>query len=541
MVLDKRNVRSSTQSSSGGKRLTATYQTRVREYSGVDREAGDAALSAYAALYGRVERKLFAEVAAGRSASSLKSEYLQRYGIPARMFNGVRVSLEGKVASVREQQKLQLDSLGRRLARAERQIADAAERGRLEQVHQKTRRLANLRHRVAVLEADVAGERVRLCFGSKRLWRKQHHLEDNGYTSHEEWLRDWREARSDEFFVLGSRDETAGCQLCVATVADDGTLTLQLRVPDCLPVQHGKYLTIEGVRFNHGHEQMLAALGSNAAYAQHRREHGEQAARETSLGQAISYRFKRDGKGWRVFATTHMMDVPVVTDHRRGAIGVDLNADHLAVAETDASGNPLHSFSVPLVTYGKSQHQAEAIVGDAVASVVAYAREAGKPIVIEKLDFRQKKAALEGEPHRYSRMLSSFSYGKIKAYFISRGYREGVEVHQVNPAFSSVIGRVKFMERYGLSVHQAAALVLARRLLGCSERIPRRWVCPVGNGVHVAFTVPARKRVKHVWTYWGAISGQLRPALAAQHWLGKRRRRPNPVQAAVRGETCGVA
>ena len=63
----------------------------------------------------------------------------------------------------------------------------------------------------------------------------------------------------------------------------------------------------------------------------------------------------------------------------------------------------------------------------------------------------------------------------------------------VSPAYSSVIGRVKFIERYGLSVHQAAALALARRLLGCSERIPRRWVCPVGNGVHVAFTVPARK------------------------------------------------
>ena len=100
----------------------------------------------------------------------------------------------------------------------------------------------------------------------------------------------------------------------------------------------------------------------------------------------------------------------------------------------------------------------------------------------------------------------------------------------MNPAFSSVIGRVKFMERYGLSVHQAAALVLARRLLRCSERILRRRVCPAGNGVHVAFTVPARKRVKYVWTYWGGVLGQLRPALAAQHRLGKRRRRPNPVQ-----------
>ena len=531
MVLGKRNGRSPTRSDIGGKRLTATYQTRVREYSVVDREAGDAALAAYGDLYGRVQRKLFAEVAAGRSAAALKSEYLQRHGIPARMFNAIRVSLDGKVASVKEQQKLRVDSLQRQIARAERQIADATERGHWDQVHQKRRRLGNLRHRLAALEADVADDRVRLCFGSKKLWCKQHHLAANGYGSHEEWLAGWREARRDEFFVLGSRDETAGCQLCVATVADDGTLALRLRLPDCLADQYGKYLTIEGVRFNHGHEQVLAALGSNADYARHRHQHGEKAARETELGQAISYRFKRDDRGWRVFVTTDMMDVPVVTDQRRGAIGVDLNADHLAVAETDASGNYVNAFSVPLVTYGKTQHQAEAVIGDAVASVVDYAREVGKPIVIEKLDFRQKKAVLEGESRKYSRMLSSFSYGKVKAYFLSRSYRQGVEIHQVNPAYSSVIGRVKFMERYGLSVHQAAALVLARRLLGCSERIPSRWVCPVGNGVHVAFTVPVRKRVKHVWTYWGAISGQLRPALAAQHRLGRRRRRPNPAQA----------
>ena len=521
--------------------LVSTYQTRIADYGGLNRAVGDAALGDYAELYGQVERKLFAEVAAGRSAISLKSVYLQRHGMPARMFNAVRVSLEGKLASVREQQKLRADDFGRRIARAERQVADAGERGRWDQVHQKTRRLANLRHRLSVLEADIAAGRVRLCFGSKRLWRKQHHLEANGYASHQEWLREWREARSDEFFVLGSRDETAGCQLCVATVADDGTLTLRLRLPDCLAEQHGKYLVVRGVRFAYGHEQVLAALGSNADYAAHRREHGEKAARATGLGQAISYRFKRDGKGWRVLVSTRIMDVAVVTDRRRGAIGVDLNADHLAVAETNASGNCISSFSVSLVTYGKNNHQAEALIGDAVAGVVEYAREVGKPIVIEKLDFRRKKAILEGESRKYSRMLSSFSYGKVRAYFVSRGYRQGVEVHQVNPAYSSVIGRVKFMERYGLSVHQAAALVLARRSLGCSERIPRRWVCPVGNGVHVAFTVPARKRVKHVWTYWDAVSGQLRPALAAQHRLGKRRRRPNPVQAIVRGKPRVVA
>ena len=254
-------------------------------------------------------------------------------------------------------------------------------------------------------------------------------------------------------------------------------------------------------------------------------------ARAAGLGHAVSYRFKRDEKGWRVFATTKMAPAPAATDQRRGAIGVDLNAGHLAVAETDASDNYLRAWRVPLVTYVKTSHQAEALIGDAVAGVVEHARQAGKPVVIERLDFKQKKAHLEGESRRYSRMLSSFSYGKIKAYFISRGYRQGVEVHQVNPAYSSVIGRVKFMERYGLTVHHAVALALARRLLGCSERVPRRRECPDGRGGHVAFSVPARKRVKHVWTHWGAVLGQLRPALAAQH----RRGGPHPVRAVPEG------
>ena len=113
----QRNLRSSRSSP------VATYQTRICDYGGMERIDGDAALSAYAELYGRVERKLFAEVAAGKAAASLKTEYLKRHRIPARMFNGVRVSLEGKIASVREQQKLRLDEMGRRIARSETQVA----------------------------------------------------------------------------------------------------------------------------------------------------------------------------------------------------------------------------------------------------------------------------------------------------------------------------------------------------------------------------------------------------------------------------------
>ena len=500
-------------------KLTATYQTRIR--------GNEEALAAYANLYGTLQRSLFADVSTGHTASTMKSEYISRYGIPARMFNALRVTLEGRMSAARESQRLHRDTLRGLIARASRRITSLGRKGKLHQVHQKRRRLENLRHRLEKVESDIDAGRLRLCFGSKKLWRAQHSLDANGYAEHAEWLTDWRDARGNEFFVLGSRDESAGCQLCVAAVANDGSLTLRLRLPDCLAEQYGKYTTVENVRFAYGHEHIVAALQSNAEYGAYRRQQGERAVRATQLGQAISYRFKRDRRGWRVFATTSVAKAPVVTDRRLGAIGVDLNADHLAVTETDRSGNFVNAFSVPLVTYGKSAHQAEALIGDAVARVVEYARESRKPLVIERLDFRQKRAALEGESPGRSRMLSSFSYGKVKAYLLSRGYREGVEVYQVNPAYSSVIGRVKYMERYGLSVHQAAALVLARRLLGCREGIPRLRIVPLDRGGHVAFRVPVRRRVKHVWSYWAAVSRQLGPALAAQHRLV----RANPVRA----------
>jgi IS605 OrfB family transposase len=53
------------------------------------------------------------------------------------------------------------------------------------------------------------------------------------------------------------------------------------------------------------------------------------------------------------------------------------------------------------------------MVSEAVKSLLAIAAERKKPIVIEELNFRKKKAALEKEGRRYARMLSSFAYRLI--------------------------------------------------------------------------------------------------------------------------------
>ena len=106
-----------------------TYQTRISDYRDGDRLDGDATLAAYGELYGRVQRQLFAAFAAGRSVTSLKGDYLREYGIPARMFNAVRVSLEGKIASVREGMPGQRDELEGRVGRWSGRLPGRSSRG----------------------------------------------------------------------------------------------------------------------------------------------------------------------------------------------------------------------------------------------------------------------------------------------------------------------------------------------------------------------------------------------------------------------------
>jgi len=82
---------------------------------------------------------------------------------------------------------------------------------------------------------------------------------------------------------------------------------------------------------------------------------------------------------------------------------------------------------------------------------IARKKKLKKPLVIEKLDFQKKK--LSSQTAKQARLLSSFAYGGFFSFLKSRAYKHGIAVHQVNPAYTSVIGRVNYAKRYGLSGH----------------------------------------------------------------------------------------
>ena len=493
-----------------------TYQTRPTLSS-----TAMEALQVCADLFAHVEHSLLADICRGKSPNELKSAYLVKYGITARQFNALRVKVEGKIASIKELRKMQISDLKEQIKALKAKISRLQKKPLLSLfVHQKKRRLHKLNQRLEQLIQDQEEDKVSLCFGSRKLFHAQFDPEANNYKTHEEWLADWRLARTSEIFFLGSKDESSGNQTCTASIEKDNTLTLRIRLPNALHNKFGKYLAISQVAFSYGHQEVLASL------IECQQRHLLAQAKDANFinhGQALSYRLKHDKKGWRLFVSTSLPIPQWKTRKDAGVIGIDINTDHLALAETDRFGNPIYKETIPLNLYGKTREQSLALIGDACAQAVLHAEKTLKPIILEDLDFQKKKQSLrETKPPSQARKLSSFSYQAILTHLKSRAFRKQIEVKQVNPAFTSVIGRIKFASRYGLSIHHAAALCIGRRFLNFSEKVPCHLdKIPDGKDAHVALSLPVRTRNKHVWHLWLILSKKLKAALAA-HFRAKK-------------------
>ena len=144
----------------------------------------------------------------------------------------------------------------------------------------------------------------------------------------------------------------------------------------------------------------------------------------------------------------------------------------------------------------KSSSQTTQILSNAIGEVIKVATKYCCPVAIEKLDFSKKKATLREQSKKYAKMLSSFAYSKFGDLVESKAQRAAIEVIEINPAYSSLIGLIKYMSLYGLNSATTAALVLARRSQRLSDRLPR---------VLYAFLSPVDDN-KHVWTYWARIA-----------------------------------
>lgn len=508
---------------------TFTYQARL--------PGNIPALDLFARLFGRLERKLYVDrVHRKIEINTLKSRYIAQYGISSRQFNALRISLDGRIQSVlellknavaqHEQKIVKKSALIEKLQRKiieQRKFVDSpsipSKRKLLARkiiaqyyfrIHHLKRAVEISKHRLNDLRQRINNKNPRICFGSKKLFREQFGLdkEDEQYeTLFRQWKSSWELSRNNTMYSVGSKDETAGNLSCQLKHIEDRRFSLKLRLPDAMGSEHGKFFEA-GFDLKYGHEYVIAALNSSALVGTKR------------TGTALTYRFHKDGKGWRILISVSV-NLEATTNKQSGFIGVDLNADHLAVSETDRFGNLVKAKRFDLYLNGKTSDQRQAVIGDATKAICLWARQAGKPIAMEQLNFSKKKQNMGSGSHhesRYNRMLSSLAYSQIHQMMASSALRHQVEVVQVNPAFTSVIGRVNHAARYGISTHLGAALAIARRAQNYREDLiidnDGLMTVQCRDNHPVTLKPPVRKRSGHVWSLWSQVNTLIKRPLA---------------------------
>jgi hypothetical protein len=225
----------------------------------------------------------------------------------------------------------------------------------------------------------------------------------------------------------------------------------------------------------------------------------------------VAWRFQRhpshDGS-WEV-RCTFRDEVPEVQDatFAEGALGLDFNADHLALSLMDGRGCFVRCWRIPLDVAGLSAGATLDACRKAAKRVATIAFEHHVPVVAERLDFAKRKAELRSidGPVR-ARALHALAYGVFGTALEAACARKGVRLQRVNPAYTSIIGFAKFAKPHGLSVHHAAACAIARRGQDFSERLPPETRILLVGDAHVTLSRPERIARRHVWASWAVVA-----------------------------------
>lgn len=321
--------------------------------------------------------------------------------------------------------------------------------------------------------------KIKICFGSRKLFKAQHHLEENGYSSREEWLEDWQKKRSGRFYCVGKSTGGGGTMIKVLPLDDEGLYKILIQIPRPLQNEHGKCLEIV-FKLNDGDTRNRK---SNLDYA------------ISSQKPITTQCFRREEKDnqWYVHLTTYVQEIPIVHCKKRGCLGLDFNKDSISATYVKPDGNIGSCIEFSFKWQGLTTGQRQARMRDIVADIVKVAETRECAIAIESLDFSKKKASMSEESKLYNEMLSNLSTALFRSSLESRCKRSGVELIKVNPAFTSIIGMIKFMSRYGLNSGTSAAMAIARRALNLSERLPKCLSLPEDKG-------------KHSWSAWNRVA-----------------------------------
>ena len=302
-------------------------------------------------------------------------------------------------------------------------------------------------------------------FGGRELYR----MKDTVCRTAEDmaaWKESFHKARYSSVSLSGRADSPHGNHL---VQWDWRTYDITWRLPG------GGKCVFPGFLPAHYTEEFLACL------------HGDNFSRST-VSYTIELRTGTDGREyflvWASF--TPLPDPWKNTCTVDGIIAVDINADRLAWADLSAEGERLGGGTIPMELTGLSTGQASDAIGRAVKLLITECSLAHKPLAMESLDAKGMVRKQKYGNKKKNRRVSQFAVNRIVQTIMAQAERASVGVISVNPAYTSFAGKLLYMRKYGISVHEAASCVIGLLALGIYPEVPGTY----------ASLIPARKPKK---------------------------------------------
>jgi IS605 OrfB family transposase len=313
----------------------------------------------------------------------------------------------------------------------------------------------------------------KLIFGGRTLFEKlkKNHLQGKRL---KELKRKWREKRQGNLLSIGAKHITHKGNLNLRfTPAEKGKNNLWLRIA----LKNRKFILAKVKRDLSGKSDKWALFLAKILS-------GEQ------FPYTVELKLK-DGQIYG-FARFSLGVLPQTITKAKGVIGIDVNARpfHLALAEVSPDGN-LQSYKSIYLSHllkCKSRNRKEYEEWLIAHEVVKFAKEKNKAISIEDIKNLPKGKRGDGKA-KLRKILQFFSYRRILKKIESLAINEGIEVVKVNPAFTSIIGMMKYCPQYFIDKDIAGAYVIGRKALGFKEEIPENYKKLLKSQIYIQYAL----------------------------------------------------
>ena len=394
-------------------------------------------------------------------------------------------NLESKLIKLKELQK-EFDKAQEKYHNSK--VSKYSEKEAYKNLEYKNKALQKITSKIEALQYEINNKIYNgIVFGGKKLFKEQFKENINFDTWQEKWHN-----RGNEFECGGSKSENYGNQQFQLkfskTIRNKHYFDLHVNVPYQLREKYGSVYILKNIYFPRGNDILKQNHDNNVAYFKDLNNYNNLKKKLEKENKSItglqkpniddyycdtvSFLIKKHYNGKiGIHASIPRKIKQVITEDRKGVIGIDINYDNISLSEINHLGKLLHSkvYKFNFGSNNKSGYR-EQMINKAIKEIVLYAKEKKKHLVIENLDFfKTKMKQLKKIDKKYNRMLHSLAYAKIKERIRINCLLQGVVSKTVDAAYTSMLGKTLYTKKYGISVHQASAYVIARRYYKLEE------------------------------------------------------------------------